>query len=132
MDDVTPTRKSRSDLERDRAVWRDLLAGFALLAVVFGAMFATDADGPSFASAAWSLLTLIGAVLLLRAEVRRLRRADEYPRTLQLEALAFGFAVVVLLTLAAGLLDAAGLGDPRQSLQISFIGGILAWRGRWP
>ena len=49
---------------------------------------ATDADGPSFASAAWSLLTLIGAVLLLRAEVRRLRRVDEYPRTLQLGALA--------------------------------------------
>jgi len=36
---------------------------------------------------------------------------------------------VVLLTLAGGLFDAAGLGDPRQSLQISFIGGILAWEG---
>jgi hypothetical protein len=32
-------------------------------------------------------------------------------------------AVVVLVA----LLDAAGIGDPRQSLQITFVGGTLAW-----
>jgi len=62
MDDATATRKSGTDLEQERAVWRDLVPAIGVLAVAFGAMFATDADGPSFASAAWSILTLIGAV----------------------------------------------------------------------
>lgn len=58
MDDATATRKSGTDLEQERAVWRDLVPAIGVLAVAFGAMFATDADGPSFASAAWSILTL--------------------------------------------------------------------------
>ncbi|SNS28021.1 hypothetical protein SAMN06893096_10341 [Geodermatophilus pulveris] len=47
------------------------------------------------------------------AEVRSLRRADEYQRLLQLQALAVGLAVRVLL-LVAGLLAAAQLVEPQQ------------------
>ncbi len=63
------------------------------------------------------------------AEVRSLRRADEYQRLLQLQAYAVGFAVVVLLLQVASLLAAAELMDSRQGMQISFIGGLLAWAG---
>jgi hypothetical protein len=62
-------------------------------------------------------------------QLRSVRRADEYQRVILLEAMSIGFAFVLILSLAGGLLDAAGLGDPAQSLQITFIAGVLAWVG---
>jgi hypothetical protein len=47
-----------------------------------------------------------------------------YQRKVQLEAMASGFGAMAMLALAGGLLDAAGIGDPRQSLQVTFIAGI--------
>ena len=72
---------------------------------------------------------LAGAGLTMRAEVRSLRRADEYQRLLQLQALAVGFAVLVVLLLIAGLLAAAQLMEPQQSMPLSLVGGVLAWLG---
>ena len=59
--------------------------------------------------------------------MRSLRRADEYQRMLQLEAMAIGFGVVIVVAMVGGLLDGAGVGDARQALQITFIAGILSW-----
>lgn len=77
----------------------------------------------------WSLLPLLPAGWLVWAQLRSLRRADEYQRIVQLEAMAIGFGTVIVLSLAGGLLDAAGIGDSRQSLQVTFILGILSWIG---
>ncbi len=63
------------------------------------------------------------------AQRRSLLRADEYQRKAQLEAMTIGFGVVIVLSLVGGLLDAAGMGDPGQSLQVTFVLGILAWVG---
>jgi len=41
--------------------------------------------------------------------------------------MAVGFGAVVLLSLLGGLLDAARIGDPRTSLQVTFTGGVLIW-----
>jgi hypothetical protein len=70
---------------------------------------------------------LAAALWLVWAQMRSLRRSDEYQRKVQLEAMAIGFGTVMLLALAGGLLDAAQIGDPRQSLQVTFIAGILTW-----
>jgi hypothetical protein len=83
--------------------------------------------GASVGNLVWSMLPMVPAVWFVWAQVRALRRADEYQRLLQLEALAIGFATVILLAMAGGLLDGAGLGDPAQSLQVTFIGGTVAW-----
>ena len=77
----------------------------------------------------WALLPLIPASWLAWAQLRSFRRADEYQRTMQLEAMAIGFGAVTMLALLGGLLDAAGIGNPSQSLQITFIVGILVWVG---
>lgn len=77
----------------------------------------------------WSLLNLAPALWIVRAVVRSLRRADEYQRRRQLEALAIGFGVLMVGIYTAGLLEAAGLGVLRQSVQISFIGSTLIWIG---
>ena len=76
---------------------------------------------------AWSLSPIIALVWMAVAQVRILKRADEYERIVQLEALAIGFGATILLAAAAGVLDAARIGSTRQSLQIIFIGGVIAW-----
>ncbi len=129
MTEREPVRNSRSDVDRTRAAWRDAALGFVVLALAAVAMFVFDDPGLNAGTAIWAGLMLVGTGLYVWAEVRILRRADEYQRLLQLQAYAVGFAVVVLLLQAASLLAAAELMDPRQGMQISFIGGLLAWAG---
>src|SRR3954451_6630263 len=123
------SRESRSDVERKRAAWRDALPGLAVLALAAVAMFVFDDPGPNVGTGIWAVLMLVGTGMFMWAEVRSLRRADEYQRMLQLQALAVGFAVVVVVLQVVSLLVAAQLMDARQALQISFIGGLVAWLG---
>ena len=60
---------------------------------------------------------------------RGLRRADEYQRVLQLEAMALGFGFLLFGVFVAGLLDAAAVGDLRRSVQISIGVSVLVWAG---
>ena len=130
MPEPTEERKSSSDVARDRAAARDILPAVTLLVAVQASLVIVDPDaGASAWNLAWSLLPIAPALWLVRAQLRSLRRADEYQRVVQLEAMAVGFATVIVLALVGGLLDAAGIGDPRQSLQITFIAGTLAWVG---
>lgn len=121
-------RKSRSDQARDQAARRDVLPAVVLLLTVQASLIALDPDGRASASnLAWSLLPAIPAIWLVGSQLRSLRRADERQRIMQLEAMAVGFGAVIFLTFAGGLLDAAGIGSARQSLQVTFIVGTLAW-----
>ena len=106
-----------------------MLPGLAVLALAAVAMFVFDDPGPNAGTGVWAVLMLAATGLFMWAEVRSLQRADEYQRMLQLQALAVGFAVVVVLLQVASLLVAAQLMDARQGLQISFIGGLVAWLG---
>ncbi len=123
------SRESRSELERKRAAWRDALPGLAVLALAVVAMFVFDDPGPNAGTGIWAVLMLAATGLFMWAELRSMQRADEYQRLLQLQALAVGFAVVVLLLQVASLLVAAQLMDARQGLQISFLGGLMGWLG---
>ena len=130
MQKTERVRRSASDVARDRATVRDMVPGLVALVLLQGSLILADPDGDASGwTLVWSLLPLVPALWLIWAQWRSLRRADEYQRILQLEALAFGFAVVVVISLTAGLLDGAGIGDPAQLLQITFIGGVLAWIG---
>jgi hypothetical protein len=123
-------RRSASDVARDRAAIRDMAPAFVALLATQGSLVLLDPDGDASAfHVVWSLLPLIPALWLVWAQLRSLRRADEFQRVVQLEAMAIGFAAVILLSLVGGLLDAAHLGDPRQSLQVTFIAGIVVWVG---
>ena len=66
-------------------------------------------------------------IWLAASQVRILQRSDELQRIVQLHALAVGFGATILLAAAGGVLDAAKIGSTRQSLQLVFIGGVLAW-----
>ena len=130
VDDPNRARPSTSDVLRRRAILRDTAPAIAVLVVAQGSLLLLDPDGGASAwNLVWSLLPLLPAGWLVWAQLRSLRRADEYQRVLQLQAMAVGFGAMVLLSLTGGLLDAAGIGDASQSLQITFIVGVLTWVG---
>jgi hypothetical protein len=109
-----------------------MLPGLILLLLAQGSLVLLDPQPHGRASVwylLWSFSPMVPAVWLVWTQLRILRRADEYQRVLQLEAMAIGFGAAIMLALAGGLLDAAGVGDPSQSLQITFIVGVLAWIG---
>ena len=126
----TNERTSTSDRQRNRAVMRQAVPAGLLLLLTMGSLILLDPDRPStVASTLWALSPLVPALWLVWIQVQVLRWADELQRRRQLESLAIGFAVTVLCSLVGGVLDGAGIGDPRQMLQITFIAGILAWVG---
>lgn len=115
-------------MARDRAALRDLAPGLAALLLTQGTLVVRDPGTPPDAwRVLWALSPLLAVLWLVRAQWRSLRRADEYQRLVQLEAMAVGFGAAVTAALTGGLLDAAHLGNARQSLQIAFLAGILAW-----
>ncbi len=121
-------RASASDIARGRAALRDIWPGLAVLVVLQGSLLvAGDTDDVRGWPLVWALSPLAPALWLVWAQLRALRRADELQRVTQLEALAIGFATTIVLALLGGLLDAAGVGSTSQTLQVTFIGGVLAW-----
>ncbi len=126
MTEPADTRKSRAEIDRRRAAWRDSIPIGVAIVVAIAAFALTDADDPGD-TVIWALPMLALLGLGLRAEVRDLRRADEYQRTLLLEALALGFAVVVVLLFLGSLLTSGGVGDARVWLHVGFIGGVVGW-----
>jgi hypothetical protein len=121
-------RTSKSDRELTRATWRLVGPPAVLLAAL---QLSFDIAGPRSPSGlvetAWALAPVLPGLWLVWAYSRSLSRADEYQRRVQFEAAGIGFVVTILLAGFGGVLDAAGIGDPRQSLQVTFIGGVAAW-----
>jgi len=119
---------SEFDRRQNRAGFRDAIPAVVALVVseVIVASLDLHADTNRWHLAV-ALLPLIPAVWLAWAQWRMLRRSDEFQRVAHLEALAIGFAVAMLAALTGGLLDAANVGSTAQWLQITFIGGVLAW-----
>ena len=121
-------RRSASDIARRRSASRDLVAGLTVLVASELSLIALDPDasaGPL--QLAWALSPLVGIGLLVWAQVRILRRSDERERADELSAMAIGFAVVIVALAAVGVLQAAGIGDARQQLQMTTGVGIVAW-----
>ena len=118
------------DRRQNRAGLRDAIP--AVLALVISEVIVASLDLHADTNRwhlAVALLPLIPTVWLAWAQWRMLRRSDEFQRMAQLEALATGFAVAMLAALTGGLLNAAKVGSTSQWLQITFIGGVLAWVG---
>jgi len=121
-------RASSSDVARERAAFRDVAPGLVALVVLQGSLVILDPDGgATTANLVWSLLPLVPIGWLVWSQVRSLRRADEFQRMLQLEAMAIGFGGFVVAAMVGSLLDGAGISDARQLLQATFIAGILSW-----
>jgi hypothetical protein len=119
-------------LERsqNRAALRDAIPAVVALVLLEGIVATSDLDANTNT---WhlviALLPLLPAMWLAWAQLRSVRRSDEYQRVIQLEALSIGFAVAMLVAMTGGLLDGADVGSTAQYLQLTFIAGILSWVG---
>ena len=126
LTDAKPS--SNSDTRRAQAAWRDVLPAFALLIVTQGSLIWLKPGRPTSAlGVGWAMSPLLAVAWMAWSQVRVLRRADEFQRIVQLEAMAIGFGVMSTLLLGVGLLHGAGLGDLAQQTQTALIVGVLAW-----
>lgn len=120
-------RISQSDERRKRAEVRDSLPGIALVLTGVGILGFVNPDGLTAWNLAWAAVALSSVVWFVCVELRSLSRADEYQRIVRLEALAVGFATVMVLSFAGGLLDELGVLGARQSLSVTVGAGVVAW-----
>lgn len=128
MPSLRKERKSTSDIARQRSAFSDLAAGLVVLVVSEMTLLALDPDASASPfHLAWVLSPLLGIGLLVWAQARILGRCDERERADELSAMAIGFAVVMPALGAVGVLQAAGIGDVRQQLQLTTGLGIAAW-----
>jgi hypothetical protein len=122
-------RDSQSDVKRGRAEawdWLPVAATILPLSLISELRALGSDDSLKLF---WSLLNVVPALLMVRVVVRSLRRADEYQRIAQLEALAIGFGTIMMAIFTIGLLQAGEVGDLRQLVQISFVASMLIWFG---
>jgi hypothetical protein len=127
---MSEERKSVLERRQDRAAICDAIPAVVVLVVSEGIVASLDLDATSNR---WHLLIalspLLAGVWLAWVQLRTIRRCDEYQRTVHLEAISIGFAVAMLVAMTGGLLDAVDVGSSAQSLQLTFIAGVLSWVG---
>ena len=130
--DLDTRGTSRGDRARSHAYLREFvpaIAAYAVAVVAVGTWGGLDGDSPW--RYAWALLPVVPVVLVVRAVVRALRRADEYARLLQLTDLAAAFAVAMVAAVALGMLAIAGAPLRAELLPwLVFGAGMLTWAVR--
>ncbi|MDW3216988.1 MAG: hypothetical protein R8F63_00135 [Acidimicrobiales bacterium] len=119
--------ESATDIRNRIEYRRDMvpaIAGYGALLAVALAVVGDEVD--SVFEWALMLSPLLPAMWGVRAVVRQLRRVDEYQRTLQLEAMAAGFAAAMIAALTLGFLGVAGVAS-RSTGWIVYGAGMATW-----
>ncbi len=127
MPPLAEKRNSEIDERQARAELRDSLPGIALILGGMAILGLVDPQGLSPWKVVWAMVALSSVGWFVWVEARSLRRADEYQRIIRLEALAVGFAAVMVLSFAGGLLDELGVVHARASLSVTVGAGVVAW-----
>jgi hypothetical protein len=118
-------RISQSDLLRRRADRRAMalpMAGF------FAAAISAFALAPNGGKSTWSVILWLSPIVFVLwcvlAGIKSFRRADEYQQRMQLEAMAVGFAAVMITTTVFLLFESAPIKAPGA---LSSDPGGLVW-----
>jgi len=121
------TKQERSQLDRTarRAVLIDGLPVITLGGVALA--LGSTPDLTDRQQTVWIVTSVLFTLSVAWVLFRSFRRADEYQRKVQLESMAIAFGAVMVSLQIAGILDAAGIGQLRQSFQLIVIGGIALW-----
>ena len=75
----------------------------------------------------WIASTAVFTLAIVWVLWRAFRRTDEYLRRIQLESMAIAFAAVLAGLQVATLLDAAGIIQLHQLVELILLGGIAIW-----
>ncbi|MBG0830407.1 hypothetical protein HS041_21840 [Planomonospora sp. ID67723] len=87
----------------------------------------SDPDQSAAQKAWWIAATAVFTLAVAWVLLRAFRRADEYLRKIQLESMAIAFAAVLVALQVATLLDAAGVIQLHQLMQLILLGGMAIW-----
>ncbi len=125
---ATTTQKTAFERKLDREAFRDALPAVVALIVAHAVISQVTLDADKH----WwhgtiALIPTLPLIWLGWAQWRSIQRADELQRMSQLQALAIGFAVSMIVASAGGLLLVASVGTGPMYLQLTFVTGILAW-----
>ena len=113
------TRRAR------RAVLIDGLPVATLGAVALA--LGSSPDQSTTLKAWWIATTAVFTLAVAWVLLRAFRRVDEYLRKIQLESMAIAFAAVLVALQLATLLDAAGIIQLHQVIQLILLGGVAIW-----
>lgn len=87
----------------------------------------SNPDQSTAQKAWWIAITTVFTLAVAWVLLRAFRRADEYLRRIQLESMAIAFAAVLVALQVATLLDAAGIIELHQLVQLILLGGVAVW-----
>ncbi len=122
MDEISLDKRNKAAFRRD---FLPAVVGYwlALLAVTFLVGDRIDSYGE------WVLvaLPLIPALWGVRAFTRHLDRVDEYRRLLQLEAMAVGFGVSMVVALTLGFVGLGGVAT-RSGGWLVVVAGMISFK----
>jgi hypothetical protein len=121
------TNQGHDQVTRDarRAVLIDGLPVVTLggIALALG----SDPDQTPSQKVWWIVTTAVFTLAVAWVLVRAFRRADEYLRKVQLESMAVAFAAVLVALQLATVLDAAGIVQLHQLVELILLGGVAIW-----
>ncbi|MBI1235723.1 MAG: hypothetical protein GC188_03465 [Alphaproteobacteria bacterium] len=130
--DLMPEASSAPPAARRRYFWRSLTLSLVFLATYLGSAVAVTMGGSQALVAGLTLAAFVCVILLGYEFVTLIRTLDELQQMIQIRAMAIGFASVLIVMTALGLLSelfADGALDSVLSLTaaISMPAGLLAY-----
>jgi MFS family permease len=130
--DLMPEASSAPPAARRRYFWRSLTMSLVFLATYLGSAVAVTMGGSQALVAGLTLAAFVCVILLGYEFVTLIRTLDELQQMIQIRAMAIGFASVLIVMTALGLLSelfADGALDGVLSLAaaISMPAGLLAY-----
>ncbi|WP_109261073.1 hypothetical protein [Hyphobacterium indicum] len=130
--DLMPEASSAPPAVRRRYFWRSLTLSLVFLATYLGSAVAVTMGGSQVLVAGLTLAAFVCVILLGYEFVTLIRTLDELQQMIQIRAMAIGFASVLIVMTALGLLSelfAEGALDGVLSLAaaISMPAGLLAY-----
>ena len=122
---IDEPKLSATDRRQRNTYLREFVPAITAYAIVLAAVLvAVDEDTPG--AAIWILLPVLPLIGVAVAVYRSVKRADEYSRLLQLEAMALGFGATTIASLILGFLGIVGAA-PDYGGWLIFSAGMLTW-----
>lgn len=130
--DLMPEASSAPPAARRRYFWRSLTLSLVFLATYLGSVVAVTMGGSQTLVAGLTLAAFVCVILLGYEFVTLIRTLDELQQMIQIRAMTIGFASVLIVMTALGLLSelfADGALDSVLSIAaaISMPAGLLAY-----
>lgn len=123
--EVDGPKLSAADRRQRNKYLREFVPAITAYAIILAVVVST-VDEATPGAEIWILLPLIPLIGAAVAIYRSVRRADEYSRLLQMEAMALGFGAAMIASLILGFVGIVGVALTFGGWLV-FAAGMLTW-----